>query len=346
VKLSIVDQSPVSAGSTPADALRNSIELAQLADQLGYERYWIAEHHGMEALASPAPEILITRIAAETSRIRVGSGGVMLPHYSPYKIAETFRMLHALYPNRIDLGIGRAPGGTHLESLALRRDPDGSRLNADDFPERLAELLAFLNQGQDKAYGFPPNHRYRRLRVSPEMPGSPDVWLLGSSLWSASAAAQFGLPYAFAHFIDPEPTRIAIEQYRVHFTPSERRAEPQAIVALGVMCAETRDEANRLLSSARLFRRRIRMGDLRPIPSVEDALRELGPDASARYEQSSEWPRYIVGDPESVRAQLTDIATALNIDEIMIVTIAHDHQARLRSYKLLAEAFRPELASK
>jgi luciferase family oxidoreductase group 1 len=330
VKLSVLDQSPVSTGTTPAQALQNSIELAKLADRLGYTRYWIAEHHGMPALASPAPEILITRIAAETERIRIGSGGILLPHYAPYKIAEQFRMLHALYPGRVDLGLGRAPGGSPIESWALRRDVN--RLTADDFPERLNELLAFLH-GE-----FDPKHRFARLTVSPEMPGGPEVWLLGSSMWSANAAAEFGLPYAFAHFIDPEPTRAAIEHYREHFKPSDYLAEPRAIVCLGVLCADTQDEAERLLLTARAFRRRIRQGDTRPLPSVEEAMVELGPEATvaSRSHTESEWPRYLSGDPSSVRTQMESIASALQLDELMILTIVHSHEARMRSYELVA----------
>ena len=196
MKLSIIDQCPVPAGFTTADAFRNTIELARLADRLGYERYWIAEHHATGAFASPAPEVLIARVGAETSHIRVGSGGVMLPHYSPMKVAESFRVLHALYPGRIDLGIGRAPGGSPLDSFALRRDRN-SQQTEDDFPKQLLELIAFLHGG------FRPDHAFSRIELSPAMPGAPEVWLLGSSMWSAAAAAQLGLPYAFAHFIDP-----------------------------------------------------------------------------------------------------------------------------------------------
>lgn len=332
MKLSVLDQSPVSAGSTPADALLNTIELARLADRLGYRRYWIAEHHAMETLASPAPEILISRVAAETTTIRVGSGGVLLPHYSPLKVAEVFRMLHAMYPNRIDLGIGRAPGGSPLEARALRRER-GDRMPTDDFPERLAELLAFLNND------FPENHPYSRIRVSPEMPGGPEVWLLGSSLWSASAAAQFGLPYAFAHFIDPQLTRSAVEHYRSSFIPSKHLQRPKVIIALGVICAATEPEAERLASSARLLIRRIRQGDLRPVATPEEATRELRSTDYARVLEMGEWPRYVVGTPDRVRTQLTEIANALHIEEIMIVTIVHDHRARLQSYEFLAEAF-------
>src|SRR5579863_6047287 len=280
VKLSVIDQSPVSAGSSPADALHNTIELARLADRLGFHRYWIAEHHAIPALASPAPEILIDRVAAETSAIRVGSGAVLLPHYSPLKVAETFRVLHALYPDRIDLGIGRAPGGTPLESYALRRDRD-RQPPGDDFPKLLIELLAFLYDG------FPPDHPFHRIVVSPVMPGAPDVWLLGSSLWSASAAAQLGLPYAFAHFFDQLPTRPALEHYRSHFIPSNG-SQPHTILALGVICAETDEEAERLLSSARLFRRRVRQGDVRPIPTPEEALAELGPRAAEPVHDTGE----------------------------------------------------------
>jgi luciferase family oxidoreductase group 1 len=329
VKLSVLDQSPVSEGMTPAEALQNTLELARLADRLGFTRYWIAEHHAINALASPAPEILIARVAAETHGIRVGSGAVLLPHYSPLKVVECFRVLHALYPGRIDLGVGRAPGGTGLEAYALRRDREQPQ--KDDFPRQLIELLTFLNGA------FPPQHAFSQIKVSPAMPGGPEVWLLGSSMWSASAAAQVGLPYAFAHFIDQNPTRMAIEHYREHFK-AENSAQPQVIVALGAICAETDEEAEYLLASARLFRRRVRQGDLRPIPTPEEALRELGPVRDVMA-MDAEWPRYIVGSPETIRTKLIDMASVLHLDELMIVTIVHSHHARLRSHELLAEAF-------
>jgi luciferase family oxidoreductase group 1 len=332
VKLSVIDQSPVSSGFTPADALRNTIDLARLTDRLGYHRYWIAEHHAIPALASPAPEILIDRVAAETSTIRVGSGAVLLPHYSPLKVVETFRVLHALYPGRIDLGLGRAPGGTPLDTYALRRDRDGDQQLGDDFPKQLIELLTFLHGG------FPPTHPFSRIIVTPAMPGAPDVWLLGSSMWSASAAAQLGLPYAFAHFIDQLPTRPAIEHYRSHFIPSNG-SEPRIILSLGVICADTDEEADWLAGSARLFRRRIRQGDIRPIPTPEEALAELGPRTAEPTPETGEFPRYVIGSPERVRTQLIDMGSQLGVDEMMAVTIVHDHRARLRSYELLAAAF-------
>jgi luciferase family oxidoreductase group 1 len=347
LKLSIIDQSPVPAGFTAADALRNTIELAQLAERFGYERYWIAEHHAIDALASPAPEILIARLGAETSQLRIGSGGVMLPHYSPMKVAEVFRVLHALYPGRIDLGVGRAPGGTPLESYALWRTR-GEHPQSDDFGQQLVELLAFLNRS------FPANHPFSRIKLSPDMPGQPEVWLLGSSMWSASAAAQLGLPYAFAHFIDPVSTRLAIEHYRSHFKAAKSSLlQPHTILALGALCADTQEEAQRLMSSARLFRRRIRSGELGPIPTPEEAARELGdsrPTAQSDSngpvarsfsgdDRSAEFPRYIVGRPDTVRDQLLDIASVLHVDELMIVTVMHGHGERMYSYRLLADAF-------
>jgi luciferase family oxidoreductase group 1 len=330
LKLSVVDQAPVSAGMSAADALHETIELARLTDRLGYERYWIAEHHAMPALASTAPEILIARIAAETSGIRVGSGAVLLPYYAPFKVAETFRVLHALHPGRIDLGIGRAPGGAGYEIYALQRVPDPGL--GQDFVQQILELRAFLNKD------FPPDHHYGTIHLAPDMPGAPALWLLGSSPASAQLAARLGLPYAFAHFIMPEPTRVALEHYRAHVTPSPASGAGQTILALGVLCADTETEALRLFSSARLFRRRIRRGDLRPIAPPEEAMRELG-DAPDPARQSGEWPRYIVGAPEQVRVRLTEMASALHVEELMAVTITYDPAARRRSYELLAEAF-------
>jgi len=334
LKISVLDQSPVSAGMTAGQALQNTIDLARRADELGFHRYWIAEHHAMDVLASPAPEVLLARVGGETTRIRQGSGGIMLPHYSAFKVAETFRVLHALYPGRIDLGIGRAPGGSPLESYALRRNRE---LSPDDFPEQLRELLAFLNKD------FPADHRFRKVRLAPDMPGAPEVWLLGSSLWSAETAALFGLPYNFAHFIDPNKTREAIGNYKESFRPAGFGEYPHAMVALGVICAETEAEAERLASSARLLFRRIRQGNTAQIAAPADAIPELAqiPDAvfAQWFPEGGEWPRYVVGTPVSVRRKLSAMAEALGIDEIMVVTIVYDHAARVRSYELLADTF-------
>jgi luciferase family oxidoreductase group 1 len=342
-RLSVLDQSPVPSGSTPSDALQNSISLARHVDALGFTRLWYSEHHAMDLLACTAPEILLARIGAETKRIRIGSGGIMLPHYSPFKVAETFRTLEALYPGRIDLGVGRAPGGGQLETHALRRVRTGPL--PDDFPQQLAELLAFLHPEQ-----FPPNHPFANLLVSPASPGAPDTWLLGSSMWSAVTAAAEGLPYAFAHFFSPIQTRNAIEHYRHAFTPSAYRREPQATIAIGVICADTQAEAEHLHLSVRLLQRRIRLNDRRPVATPEDAARELealptapnpliGFTIGSLDEPESEFPRYVVGTPEKVRNELTHIARELELNELIVNTITHSHEARLRSYSLLAEAF-------
>jgi luciferase family oxidoreductase group 1 len=336
IKLSVLDQSPVSDGFTPADALRNTIDLVRLADKLGYERYWIAEHHAIVTLASPAPEILIARLGAETSKIRIGSGGVLLPHYSPLKVAENFRMLHALYPDRIDLGIGRAPGGSGLEAFALRRDRT-DRPQIDDFEQQLLELLAFLH------HEFPSEHPFARIQVSPDMPGAPEVWLLGSSMWSSNLAAKLGIPYAFAHFISPEETSAAVQNYRSNFRPSKRLGAPRAIVALGAICADTEAEAKRLYTSTELHIRRIRLqGKRLPVPTPEQAIAELGSielGTDSVVRGTGEWPRYVVGAPEQVREELERLAIQLQIEEVMIIAVLHDYQARLRSYQLIAQAF-------
>lgn len=343
LRLSVLDQSPVPDGSTPSQALANSLDLARHVDRLGYTRLWYSEHHAMDLLACTAPEILIARAAAETSRIRVGSGGIMLPHYSAFKIAEVFRTLYAMFPNRIDLGIGRAPGGGQLEAYALRRNRKAPI--PDDFPQQLAELRAFLHPDR-----FPVEHAFGSIRVAPDAPGAPDIWLLGSSMWSAVTAAQEGLPYAFAHFFSPVATRQAIEYYTANFQPSPDRAAPEATLAIGVICADTDQEAQHLHASVRLLQRRIRMDDRRPVATPYDALRELAARPTAPNPllaftpgsfdapEDNEWPRYLVGTPGRVAAQLRSLATELHLNEIIINTITHSHAARLHSYTLLAEA--------
>ena len=343
LRVSVLDQSPVPAGFTPSDALNNSLSLAQHVDKLGYTRLWYSEHHAMDLLACTAPEILIARAAAATTRIRVGSGGIMLPHYAPLKVAEVFRTLHAMFPDRIDLGIGRAPGGGQLEAYALRRDRKAAQ--RDDFIEQLAELRAFLHPER-----FPADHPFRKIRVMPSAIGAPDIWLLGSSTWSSVTAAREGLPYAFAHFFSPIATRQAIEYYQQNFQPSPDRAKPEATLAIGVICAPTQEEAEYLQSSVRLLQRRIRMDDRRPVATPEDALRELtavptAPNPLLSFTAGSldapeegEWPRYVIGTPEKVASQLRGVANDLNLNELIVNTITHSHEARLRSYSLLAEA--------
>jgi luciferase family oxidoreductase group 1 len=327
LRLSVLDQSPVPEGSTPAEALQNSIALARRVDELGYTRFWMSEHHAMDTLACTAPEIMLARIGVETKRIRIGSGGIMLPHYTSLKVAEVFRMLHALYPGRIDLGIGRAPGGGPVEAMALRRNRKVQPV--DDFPEQVSELLAFL-EGD-----FPESHPFAKIRVSPEMPGGPDVWMLGSSMWSSAAAVEFGLPYSFAHFFSPVHTRAAIETYMRGFQGGTRREKPEATVAVGVICADTQEEAEYLASSVRLLQRRIRLGDRRPVASPADALRELRLMGDVPMEEG-EWPRYFVGTSAKVRGELEQMAEELGIGELVVNTIVWEHAKRIRSYELLA----------
>jgi luciferase family oxidoreductase group 1 len=323
--LSALDQSPVSEGSTGADALRNSIDLARHVETLGYERYWIAEHHGTPMLASAAPEILIAAVAAATSRIRVGSGGVMLPHYSPLKVAEVFSMLAALYPDRIDLGIGRAPGTDPHTMFALQRDR--RQASPDDFPEQLAELLALLEDD------LPRDHPFPRLAALPGGPERPEVWLLGSSAQSAIWSAELGLPYSFADFINPKGAELA-KLYRDRFEPSVRRERPWVAAAVSVICAETDEEAQRIAASARMAIALLHAGQLIAVPPIEKAL--------AFFEQHDVPPtgrRAVVGTPDAVRAGLEEVAAEYGADELMLVTITHEHAARLRSYELVAAAF-------
>jgi len=358
LRLSVLDQSPVPAGFTPSDSLNNSLSLAQHVDALGYTRLWYSEHHAMDLLACTAPEILITRSAAATTRIRVGSGGIMLPHYAPLKVAEVFRTLHAMFPGRIDLGVGRAPGGGQLDAFALRRERETPRTTGDDFPQQLAELRAFLHPERWEQFSTSiPGmqgkglHPFSRIRVAPDSPGAPDLWLLGSSMWSAITAAAEGLPYAFAHFFSGNLTRPAIEHYRANFQPGPDRSRPEATAAVGVICAPTDEEAQHLATSVRLLQRRIRVDDRRPVATPEDALRELAavptapnpllPFTAGSFDQpqEGEWPRYFVGTPGQVAARLRSMAHDLEIGEIIVNTITHSHEARLRSYTLLAEEF-------
>jgi luciferase family oxidoreductase group 1 len=335
LRLSVLDQSPVAEGSVPADALQNSIALARRMDELGYRRFWMSEHHAMDTLACTAPEIILARIGAETKRIRIGSGGIMLPHYTPLKVAEVFRTLYGLYPGRVDLGLGRAPGGGPMETLALRR----SRKTAmeDDFPDQVNELLAFLEDG------FPDGHPFGRVKAMPApAPGEkyrgPAVWMLGSSMWSSAAAVEFGLPYSFAHFFSPVKTRDAIEAYMRHFRPGIRLERPEATVAVGVVCAETEEEAEYLASSVKLLQRRIRLGDRKPVAAPEQALRELRMMGDVPMEEG-EWPRYFVGAPARVKERLEQMARELGIGELIVNTIVWDQQKRVRSYELLAREF-------
>src|SRR4051812_11188215 len=334
MKLSVVDQSPVPAGFTPGDALRNSIDLARFTESLGYERFWVAEHHSTASLASPSPEILLSRIGAETSRIHIGSGATLLPHYAPLKVVEQFMMLESMYPGRVQIGVGRAPGGSRLGLFAPSRHRSMEK-EVDDFPNQLAELLAFLHNG------FPDEHPFSRIDISPHPGSVPDVWLLGSSGWSAEASAQLGLPYAAAHFIGPQATRASIERYYANFQPSKYLDAPKALLCVGAIVADTEEEAQYHASSQRLRRllRDTGVSERGPIPTPEDALARLEGTPPAGPERGAEWPRIFVGETSVVHEQLQMMASELNIDELMLITVVHNHEARKRSYELMAKAF-------
>ncbi len=329
LRLSVLDQTPVSEGSTSAEALRNSIDLAELADQLGYHRYWVAEHHGGGLVAGPSPEVLIGPIAAATSRLRVGSGGVMLPHYSPLKVAESFGVLSGLYPGRIDLGIGRAAGTDPMTTHALQRDRSQPPL--DDFPQQLDELLGYFERS------FPADHPLARLADSlPGNPEAPETWLLGSSEQSAIWAGELGLPYAFADFINPRGAANA-EVYRSNFDADKRIAEPRIAVAVRAIVAAGEEEAELLSTSWRMAFDLLRRGRLIAVPPPEKAQRyfELHPEER----EGGGGRRRLTGTPAQVRADIEETAAAYGAEEVIVVTITHDHLARRRSYELLAAEF-------
>jgi luciferase family oxidoreductase group 1 len=321
--IGIVDQVPVPSGGTMGDALAASLQLAELADRLGYARYWLAEHHSTNSFACAAPEVLIPLVAGRTRRLRVGSGGILLPHYSPLKVAEAIRLAEAAFPGRIDLGVGRAPGGDRRAVAALQYGRGG--ISPALFPAQLADLLEWLRDGYGNVEAF------GRVRAMPRGVGATPVWVLGSSGESAGLAASMGCGYAFAQFISGEDGASAADLYRARFTPSPEFPEPRVALAVGVLCAETRAGAERLALSLELWRARIMRGVDRGIPSPEEGAREMG---EVRLPGG---PRVVVGDPAGVRAELMELAARYRADEILTVTVTHDPEARRRSYTLLAE---------
>jgi len=320
--LGILDQSPVVAGTAPADAIAATLALARTAESLGYHRYWLAEHHATRGLADAAPEVLLGRLTAETSRIRIGSGGVLVPHYAALKVAEQFRMLEALAPGRIDLGIGRAPGGSRRVTAAL-----GTH-DVQTFPRQVVDLLGFL------AGDLPAEHEHATLGAMPTGAASPEVWMLGSSDYGAMLAAELGLPYAYAHFIAGDAERLT-RLYRRAFRPSVRRPEPRVLLALAALAAPTPEEAARTID---LWRLRIRRGIDLPVPDRAEA--QAYPFAGDEREEVR-WNRrrLALGTPRAVRARIEELVAAHGADEAMIVTIAPSYAERTRSYTLLAEAF-------
>jgi luciferase family oxidoreductase group 1 len=328
--LSILDLSPVSAGSTAAQALRNTLDLAQLADRLGFTRYWVAEHHSLPAIASSAPDIMIGQIAALTSRMRIGSGGVMLPNHAPLMVAERFKVLEALYPGRIDLGLGRAPGTDPATSYMLRRRQGISE--EDDFLERFQELMLLETRG------FPEGHPFHNVRAMPADVALPPIFLLGSSDYSAQLAGQIGAAFAFAHHFATFDAAEAMKLYRDNFRSSPSHDAPYAILATHVLCADTDEEAERLATTVELNFVRRAKGEYLPLSSPEDAARyDYAPIDKARIAQNAS--RLTVGSPATVKARLEPLIAATRADELMVTAMIYDHTARKHSYELLAQAF-------
>jgi luciferase family oxidoreductase group 1 len=326
VPLSVLDLATVATGSTPARALAQTIEMAAVVEELGYSRLWVAEHHGMPAVASSAPAVLIAHLANATSTLRVGAGGVMLPNHSPLVVAEQFGTLEALHPGRIDLGLGRAPGTDQVTARALRRTQD---MSADTFPEDVVELIRYFlpNEG-------PPG-------VPSAVPGSgylPEVWLLGSSLFSAQLAGMLGLPFSFAYHFAPKLLDAALETYRGNFRPSILHSEPRAMVAVTVLCAPSTEEATWLSGSSALSILQLRTGRLGLLPSPEEAA--AYPFTAAEHAIVEDaMSSHLIGDPETVHAGLVQLQQRTNADEIMISTRMHSYEARVRSLTLVAKSW-------
>ncbi len=327
-KLSVLDLVPVTEGSDPATALANSTELVRAAENWGYHRHWVAEHHNMVGIASSAPAVIIAHLAAASERIRVGSGGVMLPNHQPLVVAEQFGTLESLHPGRIDLGIGRAPGTDQVTAAALRRGVD--QLSDEDLPRQLTELLGFFT-GE-----WPSAHPYQAITAVPGKGSLPEIWLLGSSGYTAQVAGLLGMPYSFAHHFSAGNTDAAVQLYRSRFEPSEYLDEPRVMIGVGVICAETDEEARWLAGPSRLAFARLRSGMPGRFPSPEEAAsHDFTPSEEAVV--SSIAKGHIFGSPETVKAGLTDLIERTGADELIISTMVYDQKDRLRSYELVAD---------
>jgi luciferase family oxidoreductase group 1 len=325
IPLSVLDLATVATGSTPAEALGQTTDMAVLAERLGYQRLWVAEHHAMPAVASSAPAVLLAHLASATTRIRVGAGGVMLPNHAPLVIAEQFATLEALHPHRIDLGLGRAPGTDHKTARALRRSGD---LTAASFPDDVVELINYLLPHEERQHPTP----------TPGAGYLPEVWLLGSSTYSAQLAAALGLPFSFAYHFAPELLDAAVALYRDNFTPSFLLSEPHLMVAASVLCAPSKAEANWLAGSNALSVIHRRTGVISLLPSPEEADQyPYTPEELALIKESL--ASHIIGDPDDVKSGLDDLVARTNANELMISTRTHSFDARARSFALLAEAW-------
>jgi luciferase family oxidoreductase group 1 len=330
IPLSILDLSPVSAGMSGPQALRNTLDLARFADTLGFTRYWVAEHHNLPAIASSAPDLMIGQIAAITKNMRIGSGGVMLPNHAPLMVAERFKVLEALFPGRIDLGLGRAPGTDQATSYALRRRQGISE--EDDFLERFQELMLLETRG------FPDGHPFHNVWAMPADVPLPPIYLLGSSDYSAQLAGQIGAAFAFAHHFATFPADEAMRLYRDNFKPSVSHDKPLVILGTHVICADTDGEAERIAATVDLNTVRRAKGEFLPLASPQDAAKYdyTGVDR-ARIAQSRN--RISVGSPATIKAKLAPLIEATKADELMVTTMIFDHEARKHSYELLAKLF-------
>jgi luciferase family oxidoreductase group 1 len=331
LKLSILDQSPISAGRTPRDAIQATLELAEAADRLGYTRYWLAEHHSAGSLADASPEILLPAIGARTKNIRIGSGGVMLSHYSPLKVAEVFRMLEALYPGRVDMGLGRAPGSDQVTMYALQPGPNAYPL--EQYPQQVYDLMRYLSES------FPDEHPFSGVSAMPAAPEWASPWLLSSSMGSVRIAAELGLPLSFAHFISSDGGPGYVRWYRENFKSSRWFDEPRVNIGISAITADTAERARDLGTCRhvmRLFRNQGR--EMRGVPSVDDVLAlELSASDMEFIEQQR--AKSIEGEPATVKGMIESIAGEYETDDVIVLTITHDYAERLRSYELLAEAF-------
>jgi luciferase family oxidoreductase group 1 len=334
MRLSVLDQSPVRSDGTAADAVAETIALAKACERLGYHRYWLAEHHNTKSFAGSAPEVLIARVAAETKTIRVGSGGVMLTHYSPLKVAEQFRMLEILSPGRIDLGLGRAPGTDQRTAQALQAGPQGWGIDA--FPSQVHLLRQFLDDAAGQS--LPDDHPYRGIHASPMGPTRPEMWLLGSGIHSAVYAGELGLPFAHAHFISAEGSEEAVENYRHRFKPSSWCERPRLAMGVAALTAETEEDARKLSASRNLWVVRLLTGRPIAFPPPEEALDYPYTDQEKALLENIE-ARSTVGTPDVVKKKLTALAERHGAEELVIVTITYDAKSRTRSYELLAKEF-------
>ncbi|MGO4808890.1 LLM class flavin-dependent oxidoreductase [Cupriavidus sp. 2MCAB6] len=328
LRLSVLDQSPVIAGHTARDALAATVELAQAADALGYTRYWCAEHHGLRGVCNPAPEVMLARLGSVTQRIRLGSGGVMLPYYSPFKVAEQFRMLEGLFPGRIDLGVGRAPGGDMRTAQAVAM---GQYNRGDQFAEQVQDL-SWLFRGE-----VPPGHIAEGVVLQPEIDTRPELWVLGSSDYGGALAARLGLRFAFAHFINPHVGHAVAQQYRRNFEAGYDE-RPYSAAAIFVICADSEAEAAELERAVDLRRLQMAYGVNAPIPSLAQAAQHE-PTERDRLIVERERPRTICGTPEQVAQRMLDLRERFLADELVVLSVTASYAARLRTYELLAQAF-------